>query len=1253
MGNGPDRESEIDRKIFGLDRWLHNLGLWRGPNLRRADESERLAALHDLDFSRALILANGAYDTDGQQIITMSSTSSYDEEAGIFEDSITYWRHLPHATDGGDHYVLSIQGKRDPMQNPEDGEVPTILPTQIIVNGSPVFSGTLDGGPHDPYWPKHRRMIDRVMEFSQRVKENLNAQDSIADLAQIMAGGPGDEDFLAMATGAGTFFEGLSSKGGFEDAHTPYFLNIVDQSDEDSKIEIFADTFEAMDIIHGGYTNTVENRSLQRDFAKSATHMESGLRFACERIADKDPETGDLIFRLTISPENVPHDMDAPPESDLVYMRYKKQDGQSYILDEARFMEGGPEEFESLGEQAKLIGFMNMVGDYLAQGKYPPFFDLAYKCRLEKHIKEMRTPPSLEKEGGEFLFVPLNGSNLEAQVGKFGASLGGGNMFMQRGVKEDGSISEVAMLMGLPFEPGAGESDWDGAQPDITPYLDALKKGFIYLDHDHFDHATLEFYAVKGILRGQSTICSARTQKIVEERMKKLGVTRDQWPNFINYDHPDMIPVGNPEDKTVAYPVKDEDSNIRAWAQFCIDGSKHTALTDNVMLTGCYKDQFYQDSYYLYNDAFDLKDHGWRFAQHGQEGLIGLPGVNEKNLRKTIKSEFEKYIALHDTTNPDRSGSAPTVNEVKNIWRDILEILPPDMVATHVPFSTNHLEIQALRELCAEAGIMRNTTSVGANAEMRSTCMNQFGVDPDINLRKVSIPKDKIPQAVYDETLNAIEDLLTKIEIGAEKRLKKRKDGATLEDILKDDVTYQVLTKILQDANNSDDPKAENIYRIMLSGDLMAYELEIQSMGYEAKDKPRIVPNAIYNHLKEEGKNLTEGNIGPHRDVAGWCLSNIGKNRKIKFETIGSWNETYMFQAIMNEQDHAITHATRTSETAKSFRDNLGELMILITGPTGTAEEWFATFSRYLRGESLLDYDEDVRPTAFQLDHDAPKAHFITQPPSTGHAAALGQQSMMRTMALNRPKDIGFLAKDDGFEIHNPGEHMDHILKKLKEKGYDARRGGTSSAPMIQVLHAPFHIGGHARHENTRKFVRDLPAKLHEAVHISSFSALQAFREIVRSEGKKSCIEKTQDHVTRKCIMDPKTGELSMPVQDYLTARYWQWRTERKFGQQYGGTVRGLQTCVMRDNGAQQTSGLHVRRDANGHFERHVAMHDYNAWLADFSSKASARRRMIGPDLAHIQPANQTPRVGTRSAAMQAYLASTAAPPMMEGPYVS
>lgn len=1275
--------------VYSLYNWLSHLGLWRGAYLSNASETERKKALRQ-NKQKEWIITGSGNDADGSTLGKIISSTKWNPKTGFLEDKLVYWRHMPTQNDQEnyeeDMELLSIRAVRDPdvnvNPNPNDPN-PILIPDQIWMGGKPVFIGTLNGGSQSPRRPEYQRMIAGIKEISKRVKEKLDNGEPIADIGKVFAGGNLPYN-MSEKLGGMPLIQGISPKGGWD----KFVVELYDYFNEAALPKDHKPSFklrpldglsaeDRLKALHGFRQNTLSPaETLQSPWGETSTDLQSRVTYQGETSFIHDKKKDRYIFTVSTKPVYTTSDMDISEPLEIARLEYSKQGEDRFTLEDANFMEGSSHVFTNWRDATNLIGFVQDCNEDFANNTYPKFRDHLTQHRLTHHIQELSPPPSLEDDGGEFLMIPVNGTSMEKKVDVFGDGIGGGIVFMHRGKKKNGEISEVFAIHDFPLAIGGPNSDFDGANPDFDPFMEG-KQGVIVLSHDHFDHASLEYYAKQGKLKGQKIICSPGVEKIVRTRLDKLEVGKDHYPQFINYDHPDMIDMG---DGQYSYCVRDEDGNERIWIQICENGSQHSAQVDSHMFTGTYKNRVFSDTYYLENDSYTTNERGWRFAERGQLRLAdheNKTGVSMKALKarrmsyNTRKAEYQDavkqekvlevakvqleqtsdkdkagkikeieqtykallknftwedtneerlYISLEETTGLTSDGYCPKPDEFKETFRECMSVMPKDQAAIAFPFSTNSAEIRAMREIWSEPETLRHTTSVGANAEIRDSVMNQIGVDPDLDLLNIDIPADRIPEKYYDIAMKAINNFIFSREMNFGHK----------------DYPYQVFKYIYDQAQK--EIKAGNkcpdiINKYFFNGDPGAFDEVAEILGLDPPSNiprrmPKVVNQALEHEKKRWDKALTKEGVSYRerkRLTDYYILRSLVNHNKVTFKSKNNWNDKNMYDAIIRAQPEASAYASRTSDEGKSFRHDMGKLGIISTGPTGTAEEQFATLSRYARGESLFDYDQEVRNTAYQIDP-AKAVLFVTQPPSMGDDSRKAQDQLIQDVIENRGNTI-FCAFRNGFRIHNPKQNRSRYENHFRKLGWKVEWHGEGKSGYLIVKDRPMHIHGHRFYQDMLDKHKDprFKAKLVECIHNPGPKNLAALREIVQRTGRKLSVKDPDDHRAYYLRQNIHTKEPELAIKNYLTPSYWLIRLRRKFGQQYGGVLQMVNAVVMNRFGNKRSDGLDPRTDGDGYFEKRTSSILYNDFIKA-ENKPSARRRVIRPSTTNIQKSGGRPR---------------------------
>jgi hypothetical protein len=1226
--------------IFTLDKWLRNLGLWRGKSLESLTEAQRHDILANIDWDAPSVLTGEAYDPESKILTTVTSQTRYDPDTKIFEDKIVFWEHKPQSNQGetpeqGDYSVLMIRGRRDPSQKDKSGSVPEIIPDQITIGGQTIFNGTVHGGSQSPYEDKHRATIDRAMSFSKRVKEALYNHDSILDLGKVLAGGHQHEDVFAEAFGVAATLPSLSGKGGVKAALAAYFADKSQMDIEQKQMFRFRqlrnekdepiglDPVDQLKAMMGHHINSVDAwRSVEDSAEQTDTEMSSGVRFACRIDYEPTPKGKIHRFKAKLVPVDVPSGVKAPQPIDLLSFEFTRKDDESFELSSANFFEGDASIFRHWTKARNLIGLYQDIARDLAEQRYPKIRDYIYKNRLHDDISEFTKPPG-EDQGGEMVIIPVHSTGLEKDIEGAGNGIGGGICVMSRVTKNEGDaererLSEVLVAFDLPWEPGGANSAVDGYQPDLTQWLDSLRKGALVLSHDHFDHATLEHYAKNGWLRGVPVFCNARIWDMVEVRMNKMGVPKEDWPQHIGFDHPDVRKV---DEHQYVYTVRDEDGVVRGHVQACENAVKHSALTDSHMMTVCYGDDHYKDTVCIPSDNFGVSDHGRKFFKHGQLALARLPEVSLSKLRQNFKSVHEKYIAYVECTNISTSGSAADqVDNFRNNFRKMMNIFRDDAVLWF-SFSTNHMERQTVYEVWGEQDTLRHSTSLGANSKIRDTSLNKHSVDPLLDLRDFEMPAELLPQSFYDTAMDALTAFVDQHFEAAQMRAAKVGVTKTADEILEKDIPYQVLKHIMDEAQTERDQgtgKPELLYRAFFAGNDNAFDEIAAGIGIADGDVPRKMPKCVYNALKESKKDLGEflsaQGVNPNSSADYWMLRSYIKHGVVRFETKNSINEKSMYEAIMRGQNYAALHGSHTAGYVKKFREQPQHLGVVGTGATGSIEEHMAILSRYARAASPMDDKHDDVNGYYLDEKKVPRVLFITQPPSMGEEAGMTQEALIRQI-IERRNDTVILSIRDGFKVYNPKGRRRELEEMFQAQGWNVQQ---ATANQIIVGGALMHVSGHGLWQDTHNFMKMLPTKCMEAMHFPSWRAFSDFREMAHKLGKNTSLEKPENYVACVPEINADTGKTILRQRDFLTQRRWGFTLDRKFGQQWGGVLKSVLYKLVRRDGNKRTDGLDIRTDMDGAYEKAIA-----SGLANDFTRAgdenSVRATKMGPSAAEMR----------------------------------
>ena len=1177
-----------------LDEWLKNLGLWRGFN--HNGEGNNAASIETQLAQNPYILTGTDYDEDRSlRMISVKSETRYDEETGIFEDKLIYWRHRPSATSSAaktkqDQDIIYIRGKR--LNTKDKSGNAQIAPDLIRVGGKEVFNASKGD---DASLDKNVRLINRITALSGRVKQHLNDKKPARDLAKILSGGANNGNLLNEITD-GVHLYGLDDKGGFKGSIAPFFLDAAQMNSAD--IRFTNCDIDQLKTMLGFVTNTLEpsrNHTSSRSVIDAET--QSGVRFETGIEYEHDEKAKRHIFRVAITPQDLSGAEQTPPSFDIAKLTFNEEDESTFKLDQASFMQKSVGNFQKYEDGLNLIGFMQGVNKHLSNWQYPPYRDLITRYRLTDHLQGVQHKPPTLAEGGETLFLTINGSSLEKKADVFGDGIGGGNMIMHRGIDENGEISEVAAVIGFPFATGGPNSDWDGMNADFLPYWDSIKA--IFIDHDHYDHSTIEFYASKGWLRDKTIYTTPANWDIMKTRMSNLKVPKE-WQPKVEY----LKDSG-------ALSLKDEAGNTRLWCQYCENATVHSARVTGFMFTGCMNDDHYDDTFLFYNDGIDLTTKGWNFANEGPAALAKQKGVSAEKV-----NDKKIDVVLHDPTGVASGGYAPRPKDVKKTFRGCLDILK-DKTVVAVPFSTNHIEIQSLEEVWAEQDYLRNFTFVGANPEIRARIMNSHGI-PNFDLTKKSVPRQKIPGRIFRIVIDATDARITAIESRA--AVKDRKLTAAERRSIR---FYKKLKKDSLKSIANGDTKPDILFRGFLSNkefskDIDSLTLKPEQVAHDLEELKQHTRRLIKSKREDLVEILKEQKAEPDSKTVNFIMRTIYNHGEITFNNSGHTSYA-MYNAIMAGQEDAAIYASRQAKKAKKFKENPGKLGVISSAPTGTAEEHFGSLPRFAWYWSLFDVDEETRNTGYSMDAEN-MVFFVTQPGPPGSEAS--QARLMQEVVDNRDVTI-FCAIKNGFKVYNPKDKLGELMTHFKSLGWNASYNATTN--QIEVLDQPFHFHGHGFYNDFVKMVEKVPADLHEIIHITDRSSFDKAQQAIKEAKKKSTIQEPEDHVAYR-VKREKDGTSRLEATDYMQHSYWLVRLRRQYGRQFGGIVEMLRAFVQRSDGKKNVDGLDVRTDGDGEFLQKQATRHFNDFMKPEGDKQSARQRNMGPSEAEIQEGNGKPR---------------------------
>ena len=421
--------------------------------------------------------------------------------------------------------------------------------------------------------------------------------------------------------------------------------------------------------------------------------------------------------------------------------------------------------------------------------------------------------------------------------------------------------------------------------------------------------------------------------------------------------------------------------------------------------------------------------------------------------------------------------------------------------------------------------------------------------------------------------------------------------------------------------------KPHILYDAFFNGSKTAFEDMAEKAGLARQDNdPRKMPNFVYNAIKKQRKAQQTAQSGEDNerldgltqaDVDAFMMKSIEKHGRVKFASRNNIAEFKMYQAILAGQKYASLHGTREADFVKDFRREPGSLLISCTGAIGSIEEDEAQLPRYARGESLLDYDEEVRPTAYTLDPETvPRVLWVSQTASMGENAKSTQNRLTKDIVKNRG-DTVIQSIQDGLISHNPGQYHDRIMQYWHDKGWKPRFD--AAANEIRVHNLTSHLHGHGFARDLQHTINNLKAISHEFIHIPGWRNFHDGRNMVKRAGKRTLIDMPQNWVNNVLHYDEETGEPVMKQRDHLSIRRWLFTLKRPHRQPYGGSLKAYLDILRRSAGTQRDEGLDVRTRDNGAFKDQTAHTPVQAFQRSATGTDARQRKLAGPSTTDVK----------------------------------
>jgi hypothetical protein len=250
--------------------------------------------------------------------------------------------------------------------------------------------------------------------------------------------------------------------------------------------------------------------------------------------------------------------------------------------------------------------------------------------------------------------------------------------------------------------PGEG-SEWDGAIPDLMPFLDDCDHFFF--THRHLDHIDgIIPYIRKGMMKDKHLYGAPRLIRMIEIKMKNECKDRDTWPRLYSLNGEGII------------NICDDDDTPRLRVEYSVDAIDHSTPSTPYRVVGCHGDgpDNVMGSYLFYGDGRGIQPEKRDFFTRG------LASFGHPDRRDTL--------ADYDTTSAALRGHNATEEEVCDNLIFLHRLFDDELIINSI-ISTQDGRLNSLYKVANETG--RNFTGIGANVEETLTAHNVVGVDPE------------------------------------------------------------------------------------------------------------------------------------------------------------------------------------------------------------------------------------------------------------------------------------------------------------------------------------------------------------------------------------------------------------------------------------------------------------------------------------------------------------------------------------------